>query len=165
MLPNAEMVPKSADSTNGKQLARAQFDVFHSCHHVDTILHPNSSYVTTKLYGTSTCGWNNNTIFSEWAILTFPTVRRVPGTLAWQRPSLGDSCQNGKMATLLNSLFFMFKISFLPKYRVKHYDYIVKSDGYFLHFSFNTDANDFFFPSIHYLMYRCAYLFIIFITV
>ena len=37
----------------------------HSCHHVETIRHRNSSYVTTKLYGTSTCGCNNNTIFSK----------------------------------------------------------------------------------------------------
>ena len=28
----------------------------HSCHHVETIRHPNASYVTTKLCGTSTCG-------------------------------------------------------------------------------------------------------------
>ena len=46
----------------------------HSCHHVETIRHPNSSYVTTKLYGTSTRGCNNNTIFSKRAILTFLTV-------------------------------------------------------------------------------------------
>ena len=44
----------------------------HSCHHVETICHPNSSYVTTKLYGMSTCGCNNNTIFSK--ILTFLTA-------------------------------------------------------------------------------------------
>ena len=49
----------------------------------------------------------------------------MPGTLAWQRPGLGDACQSGKMASLLNSLFFMFKILLLPNYRVK-YDYIVK---------------------------------------
>ena len=30
------------------------------------------------------------------------------------------------MVALLNSLFFVFKISFLPKYRVIYYDYIVK---------------------------------------
>ena len=30
------------------------------------------------------------------------------------------------MAALLNSLFFVFNISFLPKYRVIYYDYIVK---------------------------------------
>ena len=37
----------------------------HSCHHVDITRHPNSSYVTTKLYGTPTYRCNNNTIFSE----------------------------------------------------------------------------------------------------
>ena len=46
----------------------------HSCYHAETICHPNSSYVTTKLYGTSTCGCNNNTIFSKRAMLTFLTV-------------------------------------------------------------------------------------------
>ena len=50
----------------------------------------------------------------------------MPGTLAWQRQSPDDSCQSGNMAALLNSLFFVFKISFLPKSRVKYYDYIVK---------------------------------------
>ena len=73
------------------------------------------------------CGCNNNAIFSERTIFTFPTgdLYRA-GTLVWQRRSLHDSCQSGKMAALLNSLFFVFKISFLPKYRVKYYDYIVK---------------------------------------
>ena len=36
----------------------------------------------------------------------------MPGTLAWQRRSLDESCQIGKMAALLNSLFFVFKVSF-----------------------------------------------------
>ncbi len=59
----------------------------HSCHHVETIRHPNSSYVTTKLYGTPTCGCNNNTIFSKRAILKFLTVDvgSMPRTLAWRR--------------------------------------------------------------------------------
>ena len=52
--------------------------------------------------------------------------RRMPGTLANQRPRLGDACQNSEMATPLNSLSFVSKIFFLPKYRVKYYDYIVK---------------------------------------
>ena len=52
--------------------------------------------------------------------------RRMPSTLDWQRRSLDDSCQSGKMAALLNSLFFMFKITFLPKCRVDYYDYVVK---------------------------------------
>ena len=52
------------------------------------------------------------------------------------------------MATLLSSLFFMFKISLLSNYRVKYYDYIVKwCNGlacnwcvslYWLNFSFTT---------------------------
>ena len=37
-------------------------------HRAFPIRHPNSSYVTTKLYGMSTCGCNNNTIFSKRAI-------------------------------------------------------------------------------------------------
>ena len=49
----------------------------------------------------------------------------MPGREALQQRSLDGSCQSGKMAALLNSLFFVFKISFLPKYRVKYYDYIV----------------------------------------
>ena len=44
------------------------------CHHGDTICHPKSGYVTTKLHGTSTCGCNNNAMFSGRAIFTFPTA-------------------------------------------------------------------------------------------
>ena len=50
----------------------------------------------------------------------------MPATLIWPRQSIGGSCQSSEMATLLISLFFVFKISFLPKYRVKFYGYIVK---------------------------------------
>ena len=46
----------------------------HICHHGDTICHPKSGYVRTKLHGTSTCGCNNNAMFPDRAILTFPTV-------------------------------------------------------------------------------------------
>ena len=45
----------------------------HFYHHGDTICHPKSGYVTTKLHGTSTCRRNNNAIFSDRAIFTFPT--------------------------------------------------------------------------------------------
>ena len=45
----------------------------HFYHHGDTICHPRSGYETTKLHGTSTCGFNNNAIFSDRAIFTFPT--------------------------------------------------------------------------------------------
>ena len=36
----------------------------HFCHHGDTICHPTSGYITTKLHRTSTCGCNNNAILS-----------------------------------------------------------------------------------------------------
>ena len=44
----------------------------HFCHRGDTICHPKSGYVTNKLHGTSTCRWNNNSIFSDRAIFKFP---------------------------------------------------------------------------------------------
>ena len=37
----------------------------HFYHHGDTICHPKSGYVTTKLDGMSTCRCNNNAIFSD----------------------------------------------------------------------------------------------------
>ena len=80
--------------------------------------HPKSGYVTTKLHGTSTCRCNNIAIFSDRAIFKFPAVYIMPAMLIWPQRSLGSSCQTGKMAALLNSLFFAFKISILPKYRV-----------------------------------------------
>ena len=46
----------------------------HFCHHGDTIWFPKSGYVTTQLHGTSTCGCNNNAMFSGRAIFTFPTA-------------------------------------------------------------------------------------------
>ena len=97
----------------------------HFCHPRDTICHPKSGYVTTKLHGTSTCGRNNNAIFSD-SYFHVSYHERMPATLIWPQQSLGGSCQKGKMAALLNSLFFVFKISFLPKYRVMYNDYIVK---------------------------------------
>ncbi len=98
----------------------------HSCHHVETIRHTNASYVTTKLYGTSTRGCNNNTIFSKRAILMFLYRRCMPRTLAWRRAGLDHACQCGNMAILLTSLLLVFEISCLPKYRVNYYDYIIK---------------------------------------
>ena len=50
----------------------------------------------------------------------------MSGTVARHRLRLGDACQSGEMVTLFNTLSFVFKISFLPNYSVKHYDYIVK---------------------------------------
>ena len=43
-------------------------------HSGDTICHPKSGYITNKLHGTSTCGCNNNAVFSGRAIFTFPNV-------------------------------------------------------------------------------------------
>ena len=40
--------------------------------------------------------------------------------------SIGGGCQSSEIEALLNSLSFAFTNSFLPKYRVKYYDYIVK---------------------------------------
>ena len=50
----------------------------------------------------------------------------MPATLKWPRQSIGGGCQSSEMAALLNSLYFAFTNSCLPKYRVKCYDYIVK---------------------------------------
>ena len=59
------------------------------CHHAATICRPSSSYVTTKLYETSACGCNNNTIFQNELFLRF-----LPSTyVAWQCRSLGDAAK------------------------------------------------------------------------
>ena len=99
---------KRMDSTNQTRLpavSRAHCDVFQAglprqgmatlykgsifCHHGDAICHPKSGYVTTKLHGTSTCGCNNNAMFSGRAILTFPTtVVCWPCYLAGEKPRL-----------------------------------------------------------------------------
>ena len=47
----------------------------HFYHHVDTICHPKSGYVTTKLHGTPTCRYSNNAIFSDRAIFNFQSGR------------------------------------------------------------------------------------------
>ena len=79
----------------------------------------------TKLFGRSTCGYNNNPVFLKEICSRF-LASTYADTLARQRPRLGDACQSGKMASLLESLFFVFRISLLPNYRVNYYDYIVK---------------------------------------
>ena len=82
----------------------------HFCHKEDAICHPKTAYATIKLHGTSTCGCNNNAIFSGRAIFTFP----MPAKLIWPQESLGSSGRSAKIAALLNSLFFV--ISFLAKW-------------------------------------------------
>ena len=70
------MVPKENDypslpatTWDGEVIQRQHF-----CHHGDTICHPKSGNVTTKLHGTSACECNNNAIFSGRAIFTFPAL-------------------------------------------------------------------------------------------
>ena len=53
----------------------------------------------------------------------------MAATLIWPPQSIGRSCQSSEMATLLNSLSFVFNILFLAKYHVIHYDYIIKWYG------------------------------------
>ena len=62
----------------------------HFCHHGDTLCHPKSGYVMTKLHGTSTCGCNNNAMFSGGAIFTFPS--RMLAMLISPGKSLESSC-------------------------------------------------------------------------
>ena len=116
---------KNPDSTNQKQLpayGRAvrflcspamardgeliQSQYF--CHHADTICHPNSSYVTTKLYETSACGCNNNTIFQNELFLRF-----LPSTyvcsLAAQK---GDSMSNQSLLALFRTTHLRFRSIF-----------------------------------------------------
>ena len=82
------MVPKANGFNQLPADALASRDVFHAClsndgeviqrqhfcHHGDTICHPKSGYVTTKLHGTSKCGCNNNAIFSGRPVFTFPAI-------------------------------------------------------------------------------------------
>ena len=98
----------SSTTRDGEVLHRQHF-----CHHGDTICHPKSGCVTTKLHGTSTCGCNNNAIFSDRAVHV-SYRRRIPATLIWPRQSIGGSFQSTEMATRLNFIPFVFKISFLP---------------------------------------------------
>ena len=96
----------------------------HFYHHVDTICHPKSGYVTTQTARNVYKSIQQYAIFSNYFQVSCRL--RMSATLIWPRRSIGSSCQIGNMAALLNSLFFVFKISFLPKYRVIYYDYIVK---------------------------------------
>ena len=73
----------------------------HFCHHGESICHTNSSYVASKLYGTSACGCNNNTVILK-ELFSVSYRRCMPGTLDWQWPSIGGACQTDKIAILLN---------------------------------------------------------------
>ena len=90
----------------------------HFYHHGNTICHPKSGYVTTKLHGTSTCRCNNNEIFSERAILTCLTAGGQALVM------------HAKVAIRHGDIvdFIIIRVSnfVLPKYRVNYYDYIIK---------------------------------------
>ena len=85
----------------------------HCCHHVDTIRHPNSSNVTTKLYVTPACGCNKNYGHSARAIFTFPTVDVIPVIQSYM--------PMWKEGDTVELIIFVLKILFLPKYRAIYY--------------------------------------------
>ena len=122
--------PKNADSTNRKQFpayARVQRDVFHArlqWQGVVELYKRSIFFITetqfatqplklrkTKLYQTSACGCNSNTIFQNELLSRFLPSTCVP----WQC----RSCEKHEMAILMNSSFFVFKNSLLRNYRVK----------------------------------------------
>ena len=99
----------------------------HFYHRGDTICHPKSGYVTTKLHGTSTCRCNNNAIFSDRAIVfssflpsTYAGHVNLAAAKHWQ------FMPNWKHGSTVEFIIFRFKVLFLPKYRGKYYDCIVK---------------------------------------
>ena len=128
MLPNADMVPKDLPIMHD-----VVHDVVHAClqrKETMNLYKCNISVITeiqfaiqtqvTKLYGTSTCGCNNNTIFQKEQFSRFlPSTYVGHVSQPWR-------CQSGTIAPLLNLLFAVFTISLLPNYRVKYYDYTVE---------------------------------------
>ena len=82
-------------ATKDDELIHAQ----HFCHRVDTISHPNSSCITTKLYTWNVFMWTQQYFgHAENTMFTFPTVR--PRMLLWQ---------HGKIAILLKWLVVLFR--------------------------------------------------------
>ena len=122
--------PARVDSTYQKQRpTRSDCDVFYArlpwqgmvklykgsifSHYGDTICHLRSGYVTTTLHGTSSADATIMRYFQTELCSRFYR-RRMPATLIWPRQSIDRSCQSSEMATLLNSLYFVFKIPFVP---------------------------------------------------
>ena len=96
--------PCSPAMTRDGELIQTQY----FCHHADTICPPNSSYVTTKLYETSACGCNNNTIFPNKLFSRF-----LPSTYgAWQCRSLGDAAKVARWQHWWTHLFLCLKFCF-----------------------------------------------------
>ena len=97
------------------------------CHHGGTICrHPKSSYVTTKLYGTSTCGCN---IVIMRYFQTEPFSRFLPSPYAGhvgRGKALAVGARVARWYRCWIHYLNAFTNSFLPKYRAKYYDYSVK---------------------------------------
>ena len=78
--PNAtKTTPSATNNVTGRKIGFALLSIsffwgiYKNAAFLSSRRHPNSSYVTTKLYGTSTCGCINNSIFLEITIFTFLT--------------------------------------------------------------------------------------------
>ena len=94
-------------------------------HHVDTIFDPNSSYVTTILYGRSTCGCKLMRPFRK-SYFHVPTVDVCRALWLGSGHAL---VMHAKVARwryrrihYFSGIYFLFCL----KYHVKYYDYIVK---------------------------------------
>ena len=102
----------------------------HFCHHGDTICHPKSCYVTTKLHGTSTrvdatiMLYFHTELFSRF----LPSAHSGHVNLAATKPcQVGSSCQSTEMATLLNHYISCLKFRFcLSVVSYNYYDYTVR---------------------------------------
>ena len=77
----------------------------HFYHHGDTICHPKSGYVITKLHGTSTCRCNNNVLFRQ---IYFQV--NLAAAKPWQL------IPNRKDGSTVELIIFRVKMSVLPKY-------------------------------------------------
>ena len=110
---------KNVDLAKDGELIKPQ----HVCLHEDTICHQCSSCTTTKLYGTYEFASNDKFIMHAWPCrkgnFHGACGRRMLGSFARQRPSIGGACQIGKMAAQLNILLFAFNRSFLPNHCVQ----------------------------------------------
>ena len=87
------------------------------CHHGDTLCHPNSSYVTTKLYGTFAHGYNNNIGHAKRAIFAFLTVDVGVRHIDLAVPHLDDACQIGDMGKLYCKLLQWCSVNVVHVYR------------------------------------------------
>ena len=85
------------------------------------ICYPRTGYVTTKVHVTSTADATILRYFQTERFSCFlPSVYAGHVNLAKAKHChwVGGSCQSSEMATLLNSLSFVFKMLFLPKHLV-----------------------------------------------